>query len=167
LVIYFGPKPDRTENAQPYPRLLYVNGIVFHPPDTPPIHTFLESNSGSYTTTRTHDNTAFLLFCVRHLQRLSNSVKILLPSNPRFLSKSLNSTKIHVKLCVKNHVGAAYNSLFFKKLLPPSQIHDFNILYFLKKYYFFILSQFIQFFLFFLFLWNLFFNVFFLFTFCF
>ncbi|KAL9365467.1 hypothetical protein Peur_043340 [Populus x canadensis] len=64
------------------PRLLYSNGIVFHPPDTPPIHTYLESNSGSYTTTRTHNNTSFLLFCVRHL----------------------NSTKKHVKLCVKNHL---------------------------------------------------------------
>ncbi|KAJ6901954.1 hypothetical protein NC651_019678 [Populus alba x Populus x berolinensis] len=36
------------------PRLLYSNGIVFHPPNTTPIHTYLESNSGSYTITRTH-----------------------------------------------------------------------------------------------------------------
>ncbi|KAG6758449.1 hypothetical protein POTOM_038797 [Populus tomentosa] len=71
---------------------LYSNGMIFYPPDTPAISTFLESNPGAYTTTRTHNNTASLLFWDRHLQRLSNSVKILLNSNPQFLFKSLNST---------------------------------------------------------------------------
>ncbi|KAJ6717746.1 D-AMINOACID AMINOTRANSFERASE-LIKE PLP-DEPENDENT ENZYMES SUPERFAMILY PROTEIN [Salix purpurea] len=71
---------------------LYSKGIVFSPADTPPISTFLESNPGAYTTTRTHNNSASLLFWDRHLQRLSNSVKILLTSNPQFLFKSLNST---------------------------------------------------------------------------
>ncbi|KAJ6909429.1 hypothetical protein NC652_020423 [Populus alba x Populus x berolinensis] len=43
------------------PRLLYSNDIVFHPPDTTPIHTYLESNSGSYTVTRTHIRLLFRL----------------------------------------------------------------------------------------------------------
>ncbi|KAL2896393.1 putative branched-chain-amino-acid aminotransferase [Bienertia sinuspersici] len=66
-------------------RFLFTNGVFSSSFDTPSITTFLETHSGAYTTTRTHNNGELLLFWDRHLKRLSNSLQILLNSNPHLL----------------------------------------------------------------------------------
>lgn len=48
--------------------------------------------SGVYTTTRTHNNGSQILFWERHLRRLTNSVRILLHSNPKLLFEVPKST---------------------------------------------------------------------------
>ncbi|KZV24288.1 hypothetical protein F511_01770 [Dorcoceras hygrometricum] len=65
-------------------RLLFLNGAVSHAP-APPVTTLLELHPGAYTTTRTHRSSSEILFWDRHLQRLTNSFKLLLKSNPKFL----------------------------------------------------------------------------------
>ncbi|EEF38482.1 uncharacterized protein LOC8263379 [Ricinus communis] len=72
---------------------LYQNGVVSHSTNTPLITTFLDSNPGAYTTTRTHNNASSLLFWPQHLQRLSNSTTILVNSNPQFFFKNIIPTK--------------------------------------------------------------------------
>ncbi|XP_039025598.1 uncharacterized protein LOC120158957 [Hibiscus syriacus] len=69
-------------------RFLYSNGVVSYSSEVPPVATFLESLPGAYTTTRTHENGTTLLFWERHLQRLSNSARILLNSNPELIFKA-------------------------------------------------------------------------------
>ncbi|GMH13333.1 hypothetical protein Nepgr_015174 [Nepenthes gracilis] len=66
-------------------RFLFTNGVVSTSAETPSVTTFLQTQPGAYTTTRTHNNASCLLFWERHLRRLSNSVQILLHLNPRFL----------------------------------------------------------------------------------
>ncbi|KAL3523348.1 hypothetical protein ACH5RR_016182 [Cinchona calisaya] len=69
-------------------RFLFTNGVLLRPADTPPpVATLLQTHPGAYTTTRTHNNGAEILFWERHLCRLSNSVKVLLNSRPEFLFK--------------------------------------------------------------------------------
>ncbi|KAL7109485.1 hypothetical protein ACP275_06G178200 [Erythranthe tilingii] len=69
-------------------RFLFRNGVVLPAADTPSVAAFLESHPGAYTTTRTHNNGTELLFWERHLDRLSNSFKLLLKHNPKLLSKT-------------------------------------------------------------------------------
>ncbi|KAL3838355.1 hypothetical protein ACJIZ3_022946 [Penstemon smallii] len=66
-------------------RFLFQNGVVSPAAETPPVAAFLEAHSGAYTTTRTHNNGSQLLFWERHVQRLSNSIQLLLKSNPNLL----------------------------------------------------------------------------------
>lgn len=66
-------------------RLLFLNGVISHAAGAPPVTTLLELHPGAYTTTRTHRNCSEILFWDRHLQRLTNSFKLLLKSNPKFL----------------------------------------------------------------------------------
>ncbi|XP_073037539.1 uncharacterized protein [Primulina eburnea] len=66
-------------------RFLFLNGIISHAAGAPPVTTLLEVHPGAYTTTRTHRNCSEILFWDRHLQRLTNSFKLLLKSNPKFL----------------------------------------------------------------------------------
>ncbi|XP_038691905.1 uncharacterized protein LOC119990130 isoform X1 [Tripterygium wilfordii] len=73
-------------------RFLFSNGVLSHSSDIPDVRTFLESNPGAYTTTRTHNNASCLLFWERHLRRLANSARILCESNPPLLFKSGKST---------------------------------------------------------------------------
>uniref|UniRef100_A0A7N0V5W4 Class IV aminotransferase n=1 Tax=Kalanchoe fedtschenkoi TaxID=63787 RepID=A0A7N0V5W4_KALFE len=67
--------------------LLFRNGapVRLNSDSIPPVSTFLESHSGAYTTTRTHEGSSRLLFWERHVSRLSNSMKILFESKPEFL----------------------------------------------------------------------------------
>ncbi|XP_057522670.1 uncharacterized protein LOC130802676 isoform X1 [Amaranthus tricolor] len=69
----------------PVPRFLFTNGVLAPSVDTPTVSTFLQTHSGAYTTTRTHNNGELLLFWDRHLKRLSNSLQFLLISNPRLV----------------------------------------------------------------------------------
>ncbi|KAL7148350.1 hypothetical protein ABFS83_06G172700 [Erythranthe nasuta] len=71
-------------------RFLFRNGVVLPAADTPSVAAFLEAHPGAYTTTRTHNNGTELLFWERHLDRLSNSFKLLLNHNPKLLSKTPN-----------------------------------------------------------------------------
>ncbi|KAL8533057.1 hypothetical protein ACS0TY_009347 [Phlomoides rotata] len=63
---------------------LFKNGVVSPAAETPSAAVFLQGQSGTYTTTRSH-NGSELLFWDRHLQRLSNSFKLLLKDNPNLL----------------------------------------------------------------------------------
>ncbi|XP_074305478.1 uncharacterized protein LOC141640671 isoform X2 [Silene latifolia] len=83
---------------------LFKNGNILPAADTPPISTFLATHPGAYTTTRTHDNGRILLFYDRHLKRLSNSLLILLNTNPSLI------------------FGPQFSSKFF---MPPSSNWDF------------------------------------------
>ncbi|OAY38781.1 uncharacterized protein LOC110624398 isoform X2 [Manihot esculenta] len=79
-------------------RFLFSNGLVSHSSTTPPVTTFLESHPGAYTTTRSHNNGSCLLFWDRHLNRLSNSARILFNSNPHLLFNFPNSTEKSLSL---------------------------------------------------------------------
>ncbi|XP_074366206.1 uncharacterized protein LOC141707109 isoform X2 [Apium graveolens] len=70
---------------------LFVNGVVSPPAQTLPVTTLLETHSGAYTTSRTHNNGSVLLFWERHLSRLANSARILNNSNPELLFDSRKS----------------------------------------------------------------------------
>ncbi|KAL2324399.1 hypothetical protein Fmac_023457 [Flemingia macrophylla] len=72
-------------------RFLFSNGVLLHTSDVPPVKSFLESHPGAYTTSRTHNNASLLLFCERHMKRLSESIKILSSLAPQLLFKSNNS----------------------------------------------------------------------------
>ncbi|VFQ83589.1 unnamed protein product [Cuscuta campestris] len=71
---------------------LFRNGVISTSAETPSVVTLLETHPGAYTTTRTHNNGSQLLFWERHLRRLSNSVTILLQSNPRLMFKVPKAT---------------------------------------------------------------------------
>ncbi|XP_039172615.1 uncharacterized protein LOC104454180 isoform X1 [Eucalyptus grandis] len=66
-------------------RFLLSNGVISQSSDAPTVASFLETHPGAYTTTRTHNDGSCILFWGRHLNRLINSAKILLNSEPRFL----------------------------------------------------------------------------------
>ncbi|XP_030451071.1 uncharacterized protein LOC115673126 isoform X1 [Syzygium oleosum] len=66
-------------------RFLLSNGVISQSSDAPTVASFLETHTGAYTTTRTHNNGSCILFWGRHLNRLIDSAKILLHSNPRLL----------------------------------------------------------------------------------
>ncbi|WCJ19405.1 D-aminoacid aminotransferase-like PLP-dependent enzymes superfamily protein [Euphorbia peplus] len=97
-------------------RFLFSNGVISHSPNTSTISTFLESNPGAYTTTRT--NASSLIFWERHLQRLSNSTKILLDSNPLFFFKSLKPTSNVSSLSLL--LPPMWNSATFEALVNGS-----------------------------------------------
>ncbi|XP_065872499.1 uncharacterized protein [Euphorbia lathyris] len=108
-----------TSSAQ----FLFSNGIISHSPNTPSVSTFLESHPGAYTTTRTNNNASSLLFWERHLQRLSNSTRILFESNPSLLVKSPKSTSKFSSLSLP--LPPMWNSAFkvlvndpMRKILP-------------------------------------------------
>ncbi|CAM8910714.1 unnamed protein product [Rhodiola kirilowii] len=67
--------------------LLFRNGVLLHhtSDSASPVLTLLESHSGAYTTTRTHQSASRLLFWDRHVSRLGNSLKILYNTKPEFL----------------------------------------------------------------------------------
>ncbi|CAM8917166.1 unnamed protein product [Rhodiola kirilowii] len=67
--------------------LLFRNGVLLHhiSDSASPVLTLLESHSGAYTTTRTHQSASRLLFWDRHVSRLGNSLKILYNTKPAFL----------------------------------------------------------------------------------
>ncbi|KDP46152.1 hypothetical protein JCGZ_06663 [Jatropha curcas] len=71
---------------------LFSNGVVSNSPSTPSVSTFLESNPGAYTTTRTHNNASCLLFWESHLKRLSNSARILFNANPQLFFRFYKPT---------------------------------------------------------------------------
>nr|GMD32067.1 uncharacterized protein LOC109192367 [Ipomoea batatas] len=73
-------------------KFLFTNGVISTPAETPSAATLLEAHPGAYTTTRTHNNGSQILFWERHLRRLSNSVRILLHSNPKLLFEVPKST---------------------------------------------------------------------------
>lgn len=85
-----------------FSRFLFTNGVVVPPADTPPVATLLQSYPGAYTTTRTHNNGAEILFWERHLSRLSNSVKVLLNSGPELLFKAREDMVPFVKVSEKS-----------------------------------------------------------------
>ncbi|GAB4854902.1 hypothetical protein Ancab_023489 [Ancistrocladus abbreviatus] len=66
-------------------RFLSTNGVISTSSEIPPVSTFLENHPGAYTTTRTHNSASCILFWERHLRRLSNSLRILLHSNPQLV----------------------------------------------------------------------------------
>ncbi|KAF8397625.1 hypothetical protein HHK36_016545 [Tetracentron sinense] len=72
-------------------RFLVINGVVSHSSDVPPVSTLLETQSGAYTTSRTHNNASCVLFWERHLCRLADSVRILCESKPEFILGSQNT----------------------------------------------------------------------------
>ncbi|PIA46095.1 hypothetical protein AQUCO_01600394v1 [Aquilegia coerulea] len=73
-------------------RFLVINGIISQPSsEVPQISSFLETHSGAYTTTRTHNNGTCVMFWERHLHRLAESVRILAESKPDFLFGLENS----------------------------------------------------------------------------
>ncbi|XP_021715789.1 uncharacterized protein LOC110683703 isoform X2 [Chenopodium quinoa] len=94
-------------------RFLFTNGVLSPPSDTPSISTFLETHSGAYTTTRTHNNGELLLFWDRHLKRLSNSIQFLFKSNPRlvfgaqFSGSSLFSSSVNWDSLILRRVNDA------------------------------------------------------------
>ncbi|XP_009782061.1 uncharacterized protein LOC107797953 [Nicotiana tabacum] len=69
-------------------RFLFKNGFIPNLAETPSLTTLLEAHQGAYTTTRTHNGGSQLLFWERHMSRLSNSLRILLNSNPELLFSS-------------------------------------------------------------------------------
>lgn len=69
-------------------RFLFKNGLIPNLAENPSVTTLLEAHQGAYTTTRTHDGGSLLLFWERHMSRLSNSLRILLNSNPELLFNS-------------------------------------------------------------------------------
>ncbi|XP_059291065.1 uncharacterized protein LOC132044587 isoform X1 [Lycium ferocissimum] len=69
-------------------RFLFKNGLIPNLAENPSVTTLLESHQGAYTTTRTHNDGSLLLFWERHMSRLSNSLRILLNSNPELLFNS-------------------------------------------------------------------------------
>ncbi|TMW91595.1 hypothetical protein EJD97_014129 [Solanum chilense] len=69
-------------------RFLFKNGLVPNLAEYPSVTTLLEAHQGAYTTTRTHSGGSLLLFWERHMSRLSDSLKILLNSNPELLFNS-------------------------------------------------------------------------------
>ncbi|XP_073143745.1 uncharacterized protein [Henckelia pumila] len=79
-------------------RFLFLNGVVSHAAAPPPATTVLEAHPGAYTTTRTHRNCSEILFWDRHLQRLTNSFKLLLRSNPKFLFEMPENNKCLLEL---------------------------------------------------------------------
>ncbi|KAF9616040.1 hypothetical protein IFM89_028337 [Coptis chinensis] len=71
-------------------RFLVINGDVIQT-QVPQVSTFLETNPGAYTTTRTHNAASCILFWDRHMRRIAQSATILANSRPEFffgLSKS-------------------------------------------------------------------------------
>ncbi|PON44416.1 Aminotransferase class IV [Parasponia andersonii] len=74
-------------------KFLFSNGVVSHSGNVPPVTTFLENHPGAYTTTRSHNNGACLLFWERHLKRLSQSVRILSNSYPQLLFEATKFSK--------------------------------------------------------------------------
>ncbi|CDP04308.1 unnamed protein product [Coffea canephora] len=85
-----------------FSRFLFTNGVLVPPADTPPVATLLQSCPGAYTTTRTHNNGAEIMFWQRHLSRLSNSVKVLLNSRPELLFKAGEDMVPFVKVSEKS-----------------------------------------------------------------
>ncbi|EOA24486.1 hypothetical protein CARUB_v10017743mg [Capsella rubella] len=71
-------------------RFLYHNDVIL---EAPPVTTFLESQTGAYTTTRTINNGTSFLFWERHMKRLSSSIRILLNSKPDLLFSSGSSPR--------------------------------------------------------------------------
>ncbi|XP_015159019.1 uncharacterized protein [Solanum tuberosum] len=69
-------------------RFLLKNGLIPNLAENPSVTTLLEAHQGAYTTTRTHSDGSLLLFWERHMSRLSNSLRILLNSNPELLFNS-------------------------------------------------------------------------------
>ncbi|KAG5611055.1 hypothetical protein H5410_022336 [Solanum commersonii] len=69
-------------------RFLFKNGLIPNLAENPSVTTLLEAHQGAYTTTRTHSDGSLLLFWERHMSRLSNSLRILLNSNPELLFNS-------------------------------------------------------------------------------
>ncbi|KAH0693327.1 hypothetical protein KY285_020424 [Solanum tuberosum] len=69
-------------------RFLLKNGLILNLAENPSVTTLLEAHQGAYTTTRTHSDGSLLLFWERHMSRLSNSLRILLNSNPELLFNS-------------------------------------------------------------------------------
>ncbi|XP_021859738.1 uncharacterized protein [Spinacia oleracea] len=94
-------------------RFLFTNGVLLPPPETPSIATFLETNPGAYTTTRTHNNGEFILFWDRHIKRLSNSLQFLLKSSPqlvfgpRFSGSSSFSSSMNWECSIRRRVNDA------------------------------------------------------------
>ncbi|CAA6661801.1 unnamed protein product [Spirodela intermedia] len=74
------------DDGGPRGRFLVVNGVL-RPAAPPPIAAFLESVSGAYTTTRTHEEGSVVLFWERHLLRLADSVRILADSSGSSFSR--------------------------------------------------------------------------------
>ncbi|KAK4366519.1 hypothetical protein RND71_014399 [Anisodus tanguticus] len=69
-------------------RFLFKNGFIPNLAENPSVTTLLEAHQGAYTTTRTHNGGSLLLLWERHMTRLSNSLRILLNSNPQLLFNS-------------------------------------------------------------------------------
>ncbi|XP_030486388.2 uncharacterized protein LOC115703045 isoform X1 [Cannabis sativa] len=74
-------------------KFLFNNGVLSHSTHIPPLSTFLETHPGAYTTTRSHNDGACVLFWERHLRRLSQSVRILLDSHPQLLFEAKRFSK--------------------------------------------------------------------------
>ncbi|KAI4384410.1 hypothetical protein MLD38_002574 [Melastoma candidum] len=66
-------------------RFLFSDGVLSRSPDVPPVSSFLQSRPGAYTTTRTHNHGACVLFWERHIDRLLDSARILLYSDRELL----------------------------------------------------------------------------------
>ncbi|XP_057424838.1 uncharacterized protein LOC130718300 isoform X2 [Lotus japonicus] len=75
-------------------RFLFSNGILSHTIDTPSVKIFLETHTGAYTTTRTHNIASCLLFWERHMKRLTESLQILSNVAPELLLKSNKSAAL-------------------------------------------------------------------------
>ncbi|KAF3329927.1 Amino-transferase class IV [Carex littledalei] len=91
-------------------RLLLINGVP-QTGDVPPVSSFLESTSGAYTTTRTHDGASCILFWDRHVRRLSESVQILSETRPDLLGIGPGPAPNQTKLCMSSVAKSLNHSL--------------------------------------------------------
>ncbi|XP_078174284.1 uncharacterized protein LOC144567957 [Carex rostrata] len=91
-------------------RLLLINGVL-QTGDVPPVSSFLESTSGAYTTTRTHDSASCILFWDRHVRRLTESVQILSETRPDLLGIGPGSAPCQTKLYMSSVTKSLNHSL--------------------------------------------------------
>ncbi|KAF5198329.1 D-aminoacid aminotransferase-like plp-dependent enzymes superfamily protein [Thalictrum thalictroides] len=92
-------------------RFLVINGVISQTSKVPQVHYFLETHSGAYTTTRTHNNGTCVLFLERHLHRLAESARILAESRPDFLFGSSENSRV---------LSSSYSSsLWWESVIRP------------------------------------------------